>query len=410
MKFETYTQAVSWLFDQFPSYQNNGASAYKPGLKQTTDLLQFLGVYPENMSVIHVAGTNGKGSTCSYMSSILTENNEKVGLFTSPHIFDFRERIRINGVQIDEASVVNFCQRVIDLHLGFEPSFFEVTFAMAIDHFQRNNCSYAVIETGMGGRLDSTNVLQSKIAVITNIGLDHTQFLGETLPEIAMEKAGIIKSSQPVVIGQTQKEIEALFIEKANSFSAPISFADKENWNIIESLELPEHQKTNLKTALCALQKLNVPFSEETIQKALQNLHLNTGLFGRLTKVSENPLIYLDVSHNQDGIQATLMDLRTIQFDQLHIIYGASQDKNASSILSLFPDEALIHLCEFRNNRSLKEIELLTLKNSDPRISSVSNNVNATVKKLMLEVPKQDLILVTGSFFLLADVDLAAFK
>jgi dihydrofolate synthase/folylpolyglutamate synthase len=410
MKFETYTQAVSWLFDQFPSYQNNGASAYKPGLKQTTDLLQFLGIDPKNMSIIHVAGTNGKGSTCSYMSSILTENNEKVGLFTSPHIFDFRERIRINGVQIDEVSVMNFCQRVIDLDLDFEPSFFEVTFAMAIDHFQRNKCSYAVIETGMGGRLDSTNVLQSRIAVITNIGLDHTQFLGETLPEIAMEKAGIIKSSQPVVIGQTQKEIEALFIEKANSFSAPISFADKENWNIIESLELPGHQKTNLKTALCALQKLNVPFSEETIQKALQNLHSNTGLFGRLTKVSENPLIYLDVSHNQDGIQATLLDLITIHFDQLHIVYGASQDKNVMSILSLFPDEALIHLCEFRNNRSLKKDDLLTLQKSDPRISSVSNNVNSTLKKLMLEVPKQDLILVTGSFFLLADVDLAAFK
>lgn len=410
MKFETYTQAVSWLFDQFPSYQNNGASAYKPGLKQTTDLLQFLGLYPENMSVIHVAGTNGKGSTCSYMSSILTENNEKVGLFTSPHIFDFRERIRINGVQIEEASVVNFCQRVIDLHLGFEPSFFEVTFAMAIDHFQRNNCSYAVIETGMGGRLDSTNVLQSKIAVITNIGLDHTQFLGETLPEIATEKAGIIKSSQPVVIGQTQKEIEALFIEKAKSYGAPISFADKENWNFIESLELPGHQKTNLKTALCALQKLNVPFSEESVKKALHNLYSNTGLFGRLTKVSENPLIYLDVSHNQDGIQATLMDLRTIQFDQLHIVYGASQDKNVTSILSLFPEEAHIHLCEFRNNRSLKVVDLVTLKKSDPRISSVSNNANETVKKLMLEVPKQDLILVTGSFFLLADVDLAAFK
>lgn len=410
MKFETYIQAVSWLFDQFPSYQNNGASAYKPGLKQTTDLLQFLGLYPENMSVIHVAGTNGKGSTCSYMSSILTENNEKVGLFTSPHIFDFRERIRINGVQIDEDSVVNFCQRVIDLHLDFEPSFFEVTFAMAIDHFQRNNCSYAVIETGMGGRLDSTNVLQSKIAVITNIGLDHTQFLGETLPEIATEKAGIIKSSQPVVIGQTQKEIEALFIEKAKSYGAPISFADKENWNIIESLELPGHQKTNLKTALCALQKLNVPFSEESVKKALHNLYSNTGLFGRLTKVSENPLIYLDVSHNQDGIQATLMDLRTIQFDQLHIVYGASQDKNVTSILSLFPEEALIHLCEFRNNRSLKKDDLLNLQKFDPRISSVSNTVNDTVKKLMLEVSKQDLILITGSFFLLADVDLAAFK
>jgi dihydrofolate synthase/folylpolyglutamate synthase len=410
MKFETYTQAVSWLFDQFPSYQNNGASAYKPGLTQTTDLLQFLGIIPENISIIHVAGTNGKGSTCSYMSSILTENHEKVGLFTSPHIFDFRERIRINGVQIDEAAVVNFCQRVIDLRLDFEPSFFEVTFAMAIDHFQRNQCTYAVIETGMGGRLDSTNVLQSNIAVITNIGLDHTQFLGETLPEIALEKAGIIKSSQPVVIGQTQEEIEALFIEKAKSYSASIYFADKENWDIIESVELPELQKTNLKTALCTLDKMNVPFSEETVQKALQNLYSNTGLFGRLTKLSENPLVYLDVSHNQDGIQATLLDLSKVQFDQLHIVYGASQDKNVTSILSLFPDNTNIHLCEFRNNRSLKEADLFVLKLSDPRILSVSKSVNSIVKKLIQEVSAQDLILVTGSFFLLADVDLATFK
>ena len=410
MKFETYTQAVTWLFDQFPSYQNNGASAYKPGLTQTTDLLQFLGINPENISIIHVAGTNGKGSTCCYMSSILTENHEKVGLFTSPHIFDFRERIRINGVQIDEAAVVNFCQRVIDLRLDFEPSFFEVTFAMAIDHFQRNQCTYAVIETGMGGRLDSTNVLQSNIAVITNIGLDHTQFLGETLPEIALEKAGIIKSSQPVVIGQTQEEIEALFIEKAKSYSASIYFADKENWDIIESVELPELQKTNLKTALCTLDKMNVPFSEETVQKALQNLYSNTGLFGRLTKVSENPLIYLDVSHNQDGIQATLLDLSKVQFDQLHIVYGASQDKNVTSILSLFPDNTNIHLCEFRNNRSLKEADLFALKLSDPRILSVSKSVNSIVKKLIQEVSAQDLILVTGSFFLLADVDLATFK
>jgi dihydrofolate synthase/folylpolyglutamate synthase len=410
MKFETYTQAVTWLFDQFPSYQNNGASAYKPGLTQTTDLLQFLGINPENISIIHVAGTNGKGSTCSYMSSILTENHEKVGLFTSPHIFDFRERIRINGVQIDEAAVVNFCQRVIDLRLDFEPSFFEVTFAMAIDHFQRNQCTYAVIETGMGGRLDSTNVLQSNIAVITNIGLDHTQFLGETLPEIALEKAGIIKSSQPVVIGQTQEEIEALFIEKAKCYSASIYFADKENWDIIESVELPELQKTNLKTALCTLDKMNVPFSEETVQKALQNLYSNTGLFGRLTKLSENPHVYLDVSHNQDGIQATLLDLSKVQFDQLHIVYGASQDKNVTSILSLFPDNTNIHLCEFRNNRSLKEADLFALQLSDPRILSVSKSVNSIVKKLIQEVSAQDLILVTGSFFLLADVDLATFK
>jgi dihydrofolate synthase/folylpolyglutamate synthase len=204
--------------------------------------------------------------------------------------------------------------------------------------------------------------------------------------------------------------IEALFIEKAKSYSASIYFADKENWDIIESVELPELQKTNLKTALCTLDKMNVPFSEETVQKALQNLYSNTGLFGRLTKLSENPLVYLDVSHNQDGIQATLLDLSKVQFDQLHIVYGASQDKNVTSILSLFPDNTNIHLCEFRNNRSLKEADLFALQLSDPRILSVSKSVNSIVKKLIQEVSAQDLILVTGSFFLLADVDLATFK
>ena len=404
MKFETYNQAISWLFDQFPSYQNNGASAYKPGLKQTTHLLQFLGIEPENMSIIHVAGTNGKGSTCSYMSSILTENKEKVGLFTSPHIFDFRERIRINGVQIDEASVVNFCQRVIELELNFEPSFFEVTFAMAIDHFQRNHCTYAVIETGMGGRLDSTNVLQSTIAVITNIGLDHTQFLGETLPEIAQEKAGIIKSSQPVVIGQTQEELEVLFTEKAKKHGAQIYFADKEKWDLLDKTELPSLQKTNLRTALCALSKLNVSFSNETITKALKNIVLNTGLFGRLTKVRENPLIYLDVSHNQDGIRATLMDIANLRFNNLHIIYGASQDKNVPEILSLLPSKAMIYLSEFRNNRSLTLAELMEIKTKDSRVQSVSSDVNKLLKSLENAVSPQDLILVTGSFFLLSDL------
>ena len=404
MKFETYTQATSWLFDQFPSYQNIGASAYKPGLKQTTDLLHFLGIEQKNMSVIHVAGTNGKGSTCSYMSSILTEKNEKVGLFTSPHIFDFRERIRINGVQIDEAAVVNFCQRVIDLNLDFVPSFFEVTFAMAIDHFQQNQCTYAVIETGMGGRLDSTNVLQSTIAVITNIGLDHTQFLGETLPQIALEKAGIIKSNQPVVIGQTQEELKVLFTEKAKKHGAQIYFADKEKWDLLDKTELPSLQKTNLRTALCALSKINVSFSNETITKALKNLVLNTGLFGRLTKVRENPLIYLDVSHNQDGIRATLMDIANLRFNNLHIIYGASQDKNVPEILSLLPSKAMIYLSEFRNNRSLTLAELMEIKTKDSRVQSVSSDVNKLLKSLENAVSPQDLILVTGSFFLLSDL------
>ena len=410
MRFQTYNEAVTWLFDQFPSYQNIGASAYKPGLKQTTDLLDVLQISPDELTIIHVAGTNGKGSTCSYISSILTEKNEKVGLFTSPHIFDFRERIRINGVQIDEASVVHFCQRVIDLQLDFEPSFFEITFAMAMDHFQRNNCTYAVIETGMGGRLDSTNVLKSNLAVITNIGLDHTQFLGETLAEIAKEKAGIIKSNQPVVIGQTQVELAAIFSNVARNHHAPIYFAEEENWDILNSIELPVLQKTNLQTALCALAKLNISISEDILMKALNKLFQNTGLYGRLTKVHENPLVYLDVSHNQDGIRATLKDLNNFRFDKLHIVYGASQDKNVAYILSLLPEKAAIHLCEFQNNRSVKKEALLELMYSDKRILSVSTNVNSLVKKMIEMVSHKDLILVTGSFFLLADVDKTAFN
>jgi dihydrofolate synthase/folylpolyglutamate synthase len=410
MSFQSYNDAVTWLFNQFPSYQNNGASAYKPGLKQTTDLLNELEITPNGMTIIHVAGTNGKGSTCSYMSSILTEKNEKVGLFTSPHIFDFRERIRINGVQIDEASVVHFCQRIIDLELDFEPSFFEVTFAMAMDHFQRNNCSFAVIETGMGGRLDSTNVLKSNLAVITNIGLDHTQFLGETLSEIAQEKAGIIKSNQPIVIGQTQVDLAPIFTHVARNHHAPIYFADEENWEMLNKIELPELQKTNLKTALCALAKLNVSFSEETVTNALNKLYQNTGFFGRLTKVHENPLVYLDVSHNQDGIRATLKDLNNFRFDKLHIVYGASQDKNVPDILSLFPEKSAIHLCAFQNNRSLKKEVLQELMQSDQRIQSVSKNVNSRLKELLEKVSNKDLILVTGSFFLLADVDKTTFN
>jgi dihydrofolate synthase/folylpolyglutamate synthase len=280
---------------------------------------------------------------------------------------------------------------------------------MALDHFQRNHCSYGVIETGMGGRLDSTNVLQSNIAVITNIGLDHTQFLGETLPEIANEKAGIIKSNQPVVIGQTQAELAAIFTNVAKNHHAPIYFADNENWEILNSVELPELQKTNLKTALCALAKLNVSFTDETVTKALKKLFQNTGLFGRLTKVHDNPSVYLDVSHNQEGIRATLKELNNFQFDKLHIVYGASQDKNVSDILTLLPEKANIHLCEFKNNRSVKKEVLLDLMQSDPRILSVTKNVNNCVKELMETASNKDLILVTGSFFLLADVDKTAF-
>jgi len=403
---ETYSQAVTWLFEQFPSYQNIGAGAYKPGLYQTEELLRRLQIHPNFERIIHVAGTNGKGSTCAYISSILTEKGEKVGLFSSPHIFDYRERIRINGKQIEEIAVIDFCQRILHLNLEFEPSFFEITFAMALDHFQRNQCDSIVIETGMGGRLDSTNVLMPNISIITNIGLDHTQFLGNTITEIAGEKAGIIKRKTPVVIGTRQDQTTEVFLEKAREQEAPIFFADSELMTIPEELELPLLQQVNLKTALSTLHHLQIPVSKELLIRAVQKLSINTGLFGRLSKIGTAPLTFLDVSHNSDGIKATMEAVSHLSFGKLHLIYGAAQDKNVKEILSLFPENAQIHLCEFKNNRSLSLTQLLEILKSDARVASVSTDLNELLLDIRNKADENDLVLVTGSFFLLSDIDL----
>lgn len=407
---ETYPQAVRWLFQQFPSYQNIGAGAYKPGLLQTKALLSALQIHLGSAKIIHVAGTNGKGSTCSYINSIVTEKNEKVGLFTSPHIFDFRERIRINGEMINEDAVVQFCQRVLALQLDFEPSFFEISFAMALDHFQRNNCGFLVIETGMGGRLDATNVLQSDISVITNIGLDHTQFLGTTMEEIATEKAGIIKNGIPVIIGQTQEACETIFRQLAEYNESPIVFADQVEPQYPNDLNLPSLQLKNLQTALVTLHFLGIAISEETMRTAVKKVAQNSGLFGRLSQMKDAPKVLLDVSHNVDGMNATLEALPPFNYKKLHIIYGASKDKNLSEIIALFPENAEIHLCAFTNERSVSIPELEAYSVLDQRICSIHQNVNSILSKLMAEAAENDLILVTGSFFLLSDIDLEIFN
>lgn len=226
---DNYQNTLDWLFSQFPSYQQLGAPAYKPGLENTQTLLSYFGNPQDSLRFIHVAGTNGKGSTCSYLASFLSNENEKVGLFTSPHIYDFRERIRVNGNMISEQEVLDFCGKVKDMDLKFQPSFFEITLAMALVHFSQQQCTWVVLETGMGGRLDATNVILPETSIITNIGFDHTQFLGHTLEEIAVEKAGIIKPNVPVVIGKQQKETSAIFEQFAKVNNSPIYFAEDEN-------------------------------------------------------------------------------------------------------------------------------------------------------------------------------------
>ena len=398
-----YQESINWLFEQFPSYQFKGASAYKPGLENTISLLQAFDNPQEKLEFIHVAGTNGKGSTCSFLSSLLVEKGEKVGLFTSPHVYDFRERIRINGTEIDQAFVIDFCETIKQIELNFSPSFFEITLAMALCYFQQEKCSIVVLETGLGGRLDATNVVQPLISVITNIGIDHTQFLGETLEAIAFEKAGIIKKEIPVVIGESQFETTRVFEKKAQEQNASITFAQE--FHLPFELNLVGYQSKNLKTALVTLSLLSYSIDETLVEKALKNLRRNSGLFGRMEIVQKNPTLILDVSHNKEGIKATLKSLKLSENAKLTILFGASQDKAIEEMIALFPKNAEIHLCTFKNERSQSIERLQEIKERNLNIKAVHQEVNQAIKQLLPTLNKQDTLLVIGSFFLISDVE-----
>ena len=418
--FDSYKDAVSWLFEQFPSYQQIGAAAYKPDLSNTIQLLELVGNPQEKLKFIHVAGTNGKGTTSSLISSVITENKYKTGLFTSPHIFDFRERIRINGEMISEKSVVEFCTTIQSIQ-GFEPSFFEISFVMSLAHFANNRCDYCVIEVGMGGRLDATNCIIPLVSVITTIGLDHTQFLGTTLDAIAGEKAGIIKPHVPVIIGETKDETEIVFRSIATQKDAPIYFSnelDYPTW--FENLTFPFNtgfQLENVKTAYITLNELakneKILFIESIFARAIKNLSLNSGYQKRLEIVSIKPRIILDVSHNFEGIQATLSLVKASTENNLYIIYGSSSDKNHEEIIPLFSQEKAIFLTPFSSERSLKQAELEEIKNNfvDSNMA-VCSSVNEAIKQSLLSLGSSDTLLIFGSFFLIQDIsfDFTVFK
>ncbi len=399
----SYRDSIDWLFKQFPSYQNIGAPAYKPGLDRVNHLLHYFGNPENELKFIHVAGTNGKGSTCSYLASYLTETGEKVGLFTSPHIYDFRERIRINGNQISEEFVVSFCNKIIESKLEISPSFFEITFAMALAYFKQEGCTICVIETGLGGRLDATNVIKPLVSVITNIGFDHTQFLGNTFSEIATEKAGIIKERVPVIIGETNSETKKVFLEVSKNKNAEIHFA--ENEKLPSGINLPLYQQMNLRSALKALELIGVQVDSEILNRSLTNLHFNTGYFGRLTQIQEKPRIFIDVSHNKEGLTATIESITNSLDGQLQILFGASSDKNVEEMLACFPVNSEIHLCTFKNERSLRLSQLEELKNGDSRVRTIFNDINNGLIEISGQMQENDTLLVTGSFFLISDIN-----
>ncbi len=413
----TYQETIDYMFAQLPMYHRIGAAAYKADIQPTLDLMDALGHPERRFRSIHVAGTNGKGSVSHMLASILQEAGYKVGLYTSPHLVDFRERIRINGEMIPQDEVVRFVS-ILNSQFLFPKnlSFFEMTVGMAFDYFAREQIDIAVIEVGMGGRLDSTNVITPLLSVITNIGLDHTQFLGDTLGKIAAEKAGIIKEGVPVVIGETQPETEPVF--RAAARHAPITFADQHN--VVDDIsrytdELTgEYQKKNIATVLEAVEVLrnNSKFLilNSQLQRGLARVVTNTHLQGRWQTIGENPLTIVETAHNEPGIRAMLGKLQTMEISHLHLVYGCVGDKDYRHILRLLNSQFLILNSQFSLYftqpsvpRRLPVADLVAAARELGIEGGAYDNVKDALAAARAAAGKDDLVLVTGSIFLVAD-------
>ena len=403
-----YYQKINWLFKQFPSYQQKGKVAYKPTLENIRTITKLIGSPESRLNFVHVAGSNGKGSVSSMLASVVMESGVTVGLFTSPHIEDFRERIRVNGVCIPEKKVIEFIDRIEKHQFNFSPSFFEVTFAMALNHFKESKCNICIIETGLGGRLDATNIIKKPLfSVITNISLEHTDILGDTVEKIAIEKAGIIKRDSPVLLGeltQLAKNEIATVAKQRNSLVIQIRERN------IEKYSLPllgEHQKENFKLVLNCIEQLrenNFQISEEMIDLGLKNLSVNTGFRGRIQLVDSNPTLIFDVSHNYDGISKTLNTVREINNGILHIIFGTSKDKEITKIPELVRANDKLYLTEFESERSMHISDLKEVMKSSERNDNLHFTVSSEALKQAKSAAKnEDIILVIGSFFLVAE-------
>lgn len=400
----TYQQTVDWLFKQFANYQNQGGSAYKPGLENIITILSETGNPEKDLRFFHVAGTNGKGSVCNMLASIMQANNYKTGLFTSPHLIDFRERIRINGEMISEDFVVDYVSKNKNLLVKINASFFEITTAMALTAFKENRCDVCILETGLGGRLDATNVITPDISIITNIGLDHTQFLGNTLSEIAFEKAGIIKENIPVVVGKKQAETWPVFEKVAQTKNAKLFLSE-----LIETIQTDlsgSFQKENVATvttAIDVLKNLGWNFTEEKIKFGFEHVKASTGFQGRFQTINQKPLIIIDAAHNADGVQLILNELNKINKGQLHVIYGAANDKDLKSIFSLFPNNARYYFTEFKSNRSSKINDLKLLAEINNLQANYFTNSSTALDEAKLKARENDVIAILGSFFLIQE-------
>ena len=402
-----YKDTIHWMFSQLPMFQRQGKEAITKDLSNTLKLSQHLNFPERTFKSVHVAGTNGKGSTSHMLASILQEAGYKVGLYTSPHLKDFRERIKINGNLVSKQFVIGFIQRntpFFDLH---SLSFFEMTVGMAFDYFSKKKVDIAIIEVGLGGRLDSTNIIIPEVSVITNIGLDHTQILGDTIAAIAFEKAGIIKPNIPLVIGETQEETTAVFKTIAKKNNSKITFADQEINEPYTSDLTGIYQSKNIKTVSQTIKELQLKgytISQENIKKGFLNVVKNTGLLGRWQILNENPRVVCDTGHNKEGLTYVMKQISNEVFESLHIVFGVVNDKDLNAIIDLLPKHATYYFCKPDIPRGLDAHELKNFFNMRGFYGCAYNSVSEAYKSAYSVAKQNDFIFIGGSTFVVAEI------
>ncbi len=399
-----YQEAIDWLFLQLPNYQNDGKTAYKPGLENIQKLCEFFGNPQEKLKMIHIGGTNGKGSTSNMLSSILQESGYKTGLYNSPHLIDFTERIKINGENCEKEFVYDFIQKLRKLPAEITPSFFEFTTIMAFEYFYQKKVDYAIIEVGLGGRLDSTNIISPLITAITNVSLDHQNILGNTIEEIATEKAGIIKENIAIISGDENKIVKEILRKTAEEKHSQFIDSTKIDTSLKSDLK-GNYQEKNIKVILALvaeLQKLRLKISEEDIEKGLLSVQKNTNFIGRWYQFSENPLVICDTAHNQAGLEEVFSQLNSIPKFK-HIILGFVEDKKIEDVLAILPTDSIFYFAKPANNRGRHPSDYEDLLKKSSKNYKIFDTIQGAYLFAKQHLKKNEMIFIGGSNFVVGE-------
>ena len=395
-----YKQTENWILNRLPFYQSQGSKAYKPGLDNIRSFVDHLNINFQDIKLIHIGGTNGKGSTCAYLSSIIQESGYRVGTFTSPHFFDYRERIKVNNDKIEKGFISKFIITNRDIIEKLELTFFELSFGMSLSYYIEKNVDYAIIEVGLGGRLDATNIINPILSVITNISYDHTEILGNTLKKIAFEKAGIIKQNTKVIIGERDKDTENVFIDIANKNFSEIIFASDYK-SKFENSEI-EYFNKNIKTVVQICRNLNdKKINDNSIEKGILNINSNADFYGKWTVLRNNPKIIFDSAHNESGFIHLSKQLSSLEYDKLFFILSFVKGKNIKKLISYLPDKSLIYYTSSNMSRSMNHNEI---EQSIGENINFDINPNRVYSNILSQASSDDLIIITGSNYIAKEI------